>query len=181
MKTARKQGRKRAAKKNKAFGSFIIARLAPLRELAAFVTTSQHATLSPLASEVAGILEAAEGTAYPAVPNVAAERFNRLAERATLQFHAGPPVPDFPGRALIRPTSEVEIGILVAPRQGGTGLWAFQLVYGYFMNRERDRLRRCAVCRHWFVDATRNRSARRCSRACTILWSNKQRPKGGTR
>jgi hypothetical protein len=182
MKSPRKRGRKRASKKNKALGSFIIARLEPLRELAAFVTSVPKGVLAPLGGEVAGVLEAAEGSLFPAVPSLAAERFNRLAAEATLRFHAGPPVPGFLGPVCIKPT-EAEIGILTAEGRGvgARAVWAFQLAYGYFMNRERDRLRRCAVCRRWFVDATRNRSARRCSRACTILWSNKQRPKGGTR
>jgi predicted RNA-binding Zn ribbon-like protein len=53
----------------------------------------------------------------------------------------------------------------------------------YFNNPARDRLRRCPhpcpKCRGWFVDTTRNKSARRCSRECTIAWSNSQRKKKG--
>jgi hypothetical protein len=53
------------------------------------------------------------------------------------------------------------------------------LLHAYFENPVRDRLRRCEQCARWFIDATRNKGARRCSRACTIAWTNGQRPKKG--
>jgi hypothetical protein len=182
MKAPHKQARKSTSEKIPALGSFITARwLGPLRELAGLVTAGPRGRLSPVAVEVAGVLEAAEGSPYPTVPSLAAERFNRLAEQVSVRFHAGPPVAGFPPGVFILPVREVEIGIHTEPGQGPRGVWAFQLVYGYFTNPERTRLRRCAVCRRWFVDMTKNRSARRCSRACTIKWSNTQRPKGGAR
>jgi hypothetical protein len=59
------------------------------------------------------------------------------------------------------------------------GVWGLWLV-GLFGSPHRDRLRRCQQCARWFVDETRNKSQRRCSRACTIAWwSARQRPKGG--
>lgn len=55
------------------------------------------------------------------------------------------------------------------------GIAVRTLATGYFANPARDRLRRCARCPRWFVDTTRNKSARRCSKECTIAWSNGQR------
>jgi hypothetical protein len=154
----------------------------PLRGLATLAAPGPKGRVSPLSAEVASVLEAAEGSAYPTVPSLAAERFNRFAEHAVLRFHAGPQVGTGHAAVFIQPVPEVEVGILSGPGQSVHGYWAFMLAYGYFMNTERDRLRRCAVCRRWFVDVTKNRSARRCSRPCTIRWSNKQRPtKGGAR
>jgi hypothetical protein len=49
----------------------------------------------------------------------------------------------------------------------------------YFSHSRRDRLKRCTTCQQWFVDLTRNKSALRCSRSCTIAWSNAQRPRRG--
>jgi hypothetical protein len=181
-KIARKQARYGASKKPSALGSFIIGRrIAPLRELAAFASPGPKRPkgLNPLAAEVAGVLEAAEGTAYPTVPSLAAERFNGLAAQATLRLHAGDAVAGIRPGVFIKPVPDVAVGLHSAEGQGAAGVWAFQLAYGFFMNPERDRLRRCAVCRDWFVDVTKNRSARRCSRACTIAWSNKQRPLRG--
>ena len=150
----------------------------PLRELAAFVTPSSKGVLGDVAADVAGVLEAAEGSPYPSVPSLAAERFNRLAEQATLRFHAGPPVAGslWPG-VFLQLAPEVAVGIHTSEGRhvGARGLWAFQLAFGYFANPARERLRRCTQCRRWFVDATKNRSARRCSTQCTVKWSNKHR------
>jgi predicted RNA-binding Zn ribbon-like protein len=60
-------------------------------------------------------------------------------------------------------------------------LAGFIHVLAYVQSPHRERLRRCQQCRRWFVDETRNASARRCSRECTIKWSNSQRTKKGTR
>ena len=43
------------------------------------------------------------------------------------------------------------------------------------MNPERARLRCCTQCARWYFDDTRNKSKRRCSRACTIAYSNARR------
>ena len=137
----------------------------------------------PIAREAAEVLEAAEGSPYPSVPSLAAERFNRLAAPVALRFHAGPARDDAPSRLFIRPVPEVELGLHAAEGGAATdrGLTARavlvgDLAYGYFLNPERARLRRCAWCRRWFVDGTRNRSARRCSPPCTIAFRNRQRP-----
>lgn len=45
-------------------------------------------------------------------------------------------------------------------------------VHDYFGNPYRYRLRRCGQCARYFLDLTRNRSALRCSRACTVKWGN---------
>jgi len=165
-------------KKKYALGSFINARwLAPLRELAAFVAPGKG-PLTPIAADVAGVLEAAEGIPYPKIASLAAERFNAIAEQAPFRFHAGAAIPGFPHPGVfIQPVREVAIGIQSTEGRGvaARSSWAFGLAYGFFMNPERDRLRRCQLCARWFVDATRNKSSRRCSRKCTIAWSNAQR------
>jgi hypothetical protein len=61
------------------------------------------------------------------------------------------------------------------------GIAVRTLATGYFGNPARDRLRRCPQCQRWFVDTTRNKSARRCSPDCTIAWSNAQRVKKRSR
>lgn len=105
----------------------------------------------------------------------------------TLGFVVDPPLPDpadpstwfvyvskgelqergrkWAGGAWLRLRTPHRSGILVA------------LLAEYFNSPHRDRLKRCPRCRRWFVDMTRNRSSLRCSRACTIAWSNSQRPR----
>jgi len=58
---------------------------------------------------------------------------------------------------------------------GQRGHVAGLLLTWYWMNPHRDRLKRCQRCERWFVDSSRNKSARRCTKACTIAWSNGQR------
>jgi hypothetical protein len=50
-------------------------------------------------------------------------------------------------------------------------------VVDYFLNPERDRLKKCAVCYRWFVDQTRNKSRLRCSPPCTAAWWTRERRK----
>lgn len=57
--------------------------------------------------------------------------------------------------------------------------WAVAWLADFLANPYRTRLRRCPICRRWFVDETRNRSAQRCSRKCTIAWSNALRKSKG--
>jgi predicted RNA-binding Zn ribbon-like protein len=52
---------------------------------------------------------------------------------------------------------------------------AVALLAWFFRTPVRTRLRQCPVCGRWFVDRTRNASARRCSHACTIRWTNTHR------
>jgi hypothetical protein len=56
------------------------------------------------------------------------------------------------------------------------------LIVSWVAHRHRARLKPCPQCARWFVDHTRNQAAQRCSRRCTIRFSNSRRPtKGGAR
>jgi hypothetical protein len=55
----------------------------------------------------------------------------------------------------------------------GTALWHLWLFY--FRDHGWDRLRRCSVCRNWFVDQSKNRCMLRCSLTCTWRWWNRVR------
>jgi predicted RNA-binding Zn ribbon-like protein len=85
-----------------------------------------------------------------------------------------------PTRARLRlPATRPDVALeLESP---SASLAGFVHVLAYVQSPHRERLKCCQRCATWFVDTTRNKSARRCSRACTIAWSNKQRPKGGAR
>jgi hypothetical protein len=102
----------------------------------------------------------------PFIPSAAAQLYNTWAQDFTFRYRAAPGVesPRWPGVALIQAVISDE-----AAR-------SIPLLHSFFENPERGRLRSCAQCQRWFIDLTRNRSARRCSRACTIAWSNAQRP-----
>lgn len=63
---------------------------------------------------------------------------------------------------------------MTTPAEGGALVKA---VVDYFLNPERDRLRKCAVCHRWFVDLTRNKSQLRCSPPCTAAWWTRRRRK----
>jgi hypothetical protein len=119
------------------------------------------------------VVEAALGAPYPTIPRGAVDAFDTLAAGHPVEYTVrrinlrGPWVLNIDHRTRISLVGQSAWGIMAA--------WlAF-----YFMNPQRDRLRRCQQCSRWFVDMTRNKSALRCSRACTIAWSNAQRDKKG--
>ena len=148
----------------------------PLQELVAFVTRGPKG-LSELQREVVGVLEAAVKIQYPVISTDAAERFNRFAEQASVQFHLGHPAPN---RINLQVKRHVAASLLMpsgwsGDNDGARGLWAYHLFYGFFLNPERARLRCCTQCARWYFDDTRNKSKRRCSRACTIAYSNARR------
>jgi len=64
---------------------------------------------------------------------------------------------------------------------GQRGHVAGLLLTWYWMNPHRDRLKRCQRCERWFVDSSRNKSARRCTPECTVAWSNAQRSRSARR
>lgn len=105
------------------------------------------------------------GKDYPEIPIAAIAPFNALA--AGLEHHYEAIRFDRTGRIGVFPIFSGR-HMLVA------------MIETYVNNRQRDRLRRCPQCARWFVDRTRNKAAQRCSRACTIAWSNAQRPKKET-
>lgn len=57
----------------------------------------------------------------------------------------------------------------------GTVLWHLWLFY--FRDYGWERLKRCPVCRRWFVDHSDNRKTLRCSLACTSRWWSRDRRK----
>lgn len=127
---------------------------------------------------VTAVVDAVLGTPYPAaVPTEAAQRFNALADGTPLYYVAelegGEVRPDdMAFRFAFSDREHLQWVYLQSPT--AQGVWVAWLAF-FLDNPQRERLRRCQSCRRWFVDETRNKSARRCSRACTIAWSNRQR------
>lgn len=63
---------------------------------------------------------------------------------------------------------------IAADSTSGTALWHLWLFY--FRDDGWLRLKRCPVCRTWFVDTSKNKSTRRCSEKCTWrYWSRDRR------
>jgi predicted RNA-binding Zn ribbon-like protein len=119
--------------------------------------------------QAAAVVDTALGARYPTIPPAAAAAFDALAAEQPIQFtvrHS-----NLRGPWVIQPDYRVPIRLVGRSAQGVMAVW----LAGYFANPQRDRLRRCEQCRRWYVDETRNKSSRRCSRACTIRWSNAQR------
>jgi hypothetical protein len=195
---SRRAGRGR--KKASALRSFTRQELAPLGALAAYINgddpllndplldaTHGLRTGGPLASgrrddvigrlrnSAAAIVTSVLSMPYPTVPKDAAERFNDLAARAPLYYVAerddGARRAEHIGDFQIAEHEGAPVRLHTKTAQG---LWALRLMV-FLNNRHRDRLRSCAQCHRWFVDVTRNRSARRCTRKCTIAWSHAQR------
>lgn len=171
--TPRRSGR--ARKNRKALGGVISAQLEELtylaRELNGEVAPGGDADL---VASAAAVIDAAASAAYPDVSNDAAERFNALADGTPLHVVVGPHPPITEGRRHFITFGTTRVYLST---RSAAGVWVVKLAR-LFVNPQRDRLRHCPICRRWFVDETRNRSALRCSRKCTIAWSNAQRPKG---
>jgi hypothetical protein len=126
-----------------------------------------YVTDAALARGVA-VVEAALGSRYPAIPTAAAEAFDALANGQPLEYTIRRrPL----GALLIRLDHRTQMHLSSPSEHGLMVVWLAM----YFMHPFRERLRRCQQCARWFVDRTRNKSARRCSSACTIAWSNAQR------
>jgi hypothetical protein len=189
----RKKGRRKGAK---ALGDFIEARLGELEAIAYQLNGSEGWEPTPndpepeetrqiirarydLADDAAAVVNATLGVRYPEVPVAAGDLFNRLADSAPVHYV----VTRWPWHD--RPKDEkyffsVGGGYVNLVTKTARGAWVIDLAR-FLANPQRDRLRRCLKCRRWFVDETRNKSARRCSRKCTIAWSNAQRATTGTR
>ena len=114
------------------------------------------------------VVDAALGSPYPSVPPAAAEAFDELANGQQLEYASRKL---FRRGYAIRLDHRTPIHLTSRSHEGIMAVW----LAAYFMHPHRDRLRRCQQCSRWFVDMTRNKSALRCSRACTIAWSNAQR------
>ena len=114
------------------------------------------------------VVEAVLGSRYPAIPAAAAEAFDALASGQPLEYT----IRRRPLRAhVIRLDHRTPMHLCSTSEFGMMVAW----LATYFMNPSRDRLRRCQHCGRWFVDRTRNKSSLRCSRDCTIAWSNARR------
>lgn len=176
--------RRRTRQRGPALGDFISAQLPELQELARQLNgvTATHPgrdewperyqAVNALADDAAAIIKAALGRPYPDVPPAAAERFNAMADMAPLHYVVGGWRPEDAKHFLFTSGS---LSVYLRTNSG-RGAWVIELAR-FLVNPQRDRLRRCPACRQWFVDETRNKSARRCSRKCTITWSNAQRAK----
>lgn len=53
--------------------------------------------------------------------------------------------------------------------------WAYYSLWKVIDAGLLDRVKRCEVCGRWVFDDTRNKSAERCSAACTTKWWNRSR------
>lgn len=194
----------RRRKKDKALGDFISVYVRQLRFLAGNLNGEgrlpgdDRELMARAAAVVDAVLDESRGegganlwrpigsargekAAYPVIPNDAAIRFNELADETPLYYMA-----DATGAVRRKDANYLVIGVTADAEDGemlpwmhlrtpaAQGVWVAWLA-GFLINPRRDRLRRCQTCRRWFVDETRNLSARRCSRVCTIKWSNSQR------
>ena len=184
----------RPRKKTKALAGVIRAQVDELRQLALALNGETFGNASrPDPHPAAGfeddaelIVEATLGARYPDVPDGAAKRFNALAAAAPFYYFAAPLSAVHRAPEPGEPSEHYYSSGFIAPdvhsfnmwlRTGaGPGSWVLPLAR-FLVSPHRDRLRRCPrpECRKWFVDVTRNKSARRCSRPCTIAWSNAHR------
>jgi hypothetical protein len=192
------RGRKRA----NALRSFTRQELAPLWTLAAVLNGEWPGQQRPAVSSASALDEAraiVEGVQKSPADGEWRRRFDDLANQApfvwrtTALFLAGNPAPklDDPRTwntyvtlSYLRRRDDwrAASGVPFVASPSGLG-WLVTPLAAVLNSRHRDRLRSCQQeqCGRWFVDMTRNKSALRCSRTCTIKWSHAQRRKGGRR
>jgi predicted RNA-binding Zn ribbon-like protein len=121
---------------------------------------------------VVAVMEADQaGTGTPGVlPDSIIERFNALASGLSFTYKA------FASRVGWLPILDATTAPDGEPSPTTAPASALGLFVDQFVNNTaRDRFRQCPICGKFFADKTRNRSAVRCSRACTIVWSTRQR------
>jgi len=130
-------------------------------------------------SQAGAVVAAVMGAKASTTPAPAVAGFNALAAGQPLEYAASTIFRRGPLHWLqVDSVAGLRLGILLGSPswRGAMTVW----VADYFRHPHRDRLRQCQQCARWFADLTRNKSARRCSKACTVAWSNKQRTgKGG--
>jgi predicted RNA-binding Zn ribbon-like protein len=159
----RRRGRGR--KKARALGSFISQEARQLDRLGHLMNERWKASVhAEVRSQVAAVIAATAALPYPRIPRSAAALFDALAAGQVFRFKVSRVPPD---DAIVSQEHSTE-----------QGLAALELGR-FFRNPARSRLRRCEQCGTWFTDTTRNQSAKRCGRTCTIRWSNSQRGKRG--
>ena len=185
-----------------ALRSFTRQELAPLRTLAA-VLNGEWPPQRPRQWASASALDEARAIVEGAQKSPAAmewrRRFDDLANQApfvwrtSAVFLAGNPAPKlndprtWTNHVTLsylrrRDDWKAASGVPFVTSPSGLG-WLVTPLAAVLNSRHRDRLRRCQQqqCRRWFVDMTRNKSAMRCSRKCTIAWSHDQRRKERSR
>jgi hypothetical protein len=193
--------RRRGGKIREAVGDFIREQLTPLEDFADYLNREPGADAPNAPAEFAEHVErldrevrnawlsarrfAEQAMEQDALPLPAIREFERLAAGAPVTLKVWrPPADDYEAVTLRRqpssypyiPEARLGDGLEVGFESKTSALWSIIHMFRYARNPHRSRLRRCPECARWFVDATRNRSARRCSKACTVKWSNKQRP-----
>jgi hypothetical protein len=148
-------------------GDAIRRELRELERLVRALNTPQSGEVVQPIVEAVAEADDAGGPPPPFIPPAAAAVYNEVTKDFSFRYRANQAIlsPRWPGVALLQPVVSHPAARIIP------------LLNSYFENPERGRLRRCAQCGRWFVDGTRNKSARRCSRACTVAWSNAQRPR----
>jgi hypothetical protein len=173
----RSRGGRRASKKVKSLGRFITQQLTPLEGTAIWLNDGATDEIRDMAEQLV--------VDYPRVSRAVADRFTAFASPAPMTYRLLPrpdSMPPLPPRDAQGPVSSVREwgrGFVIyvdSPSNNVHGVIALSSLLG---SPHRQRLRRCEKCRRFFVDWTRNRSARRCSRECTIAFSNAQRGRTG--
>jgi hypothetical protein len=195
---------RRARKKGSALGNFISDQLDDLRTFRDYLN-DEPSPLADLpstwpADHVAHVREqerilhwgweqarevAALGASHARLPTAIVRPLRALAEAVPVTYQVaikrsdqGSKTWDSTGSSRSRYTVRLpspRTDVLLEQASPSAALRGLTLVVGYLRSAQRHRLRRCPQCRGWFVDETRNNSAQRCSRACTIAWSNAQR------
>ncbi len=177
---------RRGRTKGKALGAALRAQLKGLRHLARDLNAQGTPGGDPVARSIpdaaslwikadqarrdaAAVIEATRNIAHPKVSGEVVRLFNALADEAPLHYVLGWRPKDA-GQFIIT----IGGGAVSVRSSTPRAVWV-TLLADFLINPQRDRLRRCPVCKQWYVDQTRNRSALRCSRKCTITWSNAHR------
>jgi hypothetical protein len=130
-----------------------------------------------VASDVIAAIQARPWPEF--LTNEAATRFNALARGAPVEFRAYDEVAsvdpaDLPFHVSFQESKTKPFGNVTMATASPAAVWALWIAL-YVDNPQRERLRRCPVCRRWFADTTRNRSAEHCSRSCTLVTFNQSR------
>jgi hypothetical protein len=126
--------------------------------------------------------KAAEAILLPALPLSVSDslpqktvrRFNQLAQRVPMSFHLDELEAEEGRSHLSRKRSKRPLAQAVFRYADFRG-YVLQALWFSLQSRMRDRLKRCPQCQKWFVDESRNKSAKRCSASCTWRSWNRRR------
>jgi hypothetical protein len=173
--TSRRQ--RRGQKKTAAVGDFISRQARDLKMLAVILNGQAWKGSADIVRDATAVVEASTELPYPFVSRKTGQLFLALAGDVPFRYVVDEMQPQAHTPAVLRDAGAVFVFLQASSIRG----LAARELEQYFRNPARDRLRRCQQCARWFVDETRNKSALRCSRACTIAWSNSQRDKTGAR